>query len=368
MATFEELFAGRNLTRAVQNIKSGLPLSIPPAFMVPTDPRISGNVFQYPIVEGQRDLARLVSQGSPAVRVGHQGVKWNTATMLRSFESQAFTGSKLVNLVSMGNDQVKQNLGAEEVARQTRWFKQRQVNLMQTSVQLMLYRSQISYNAAGQILNDTSGAVNTVDAGIAAGQKDQLNVDGTGAIIGASWNTASTDIVTHLAQIKDKARKLGGWELTYAFYGKNIPGYIAKNTTAKEWINRDSAQSRQAFAANKVPQGFQDFNWYPAGDAFFPDNGGTMRTILGDDEIVFTPEPSDDWWRLALGSEPVPGGVMQVGQSAADVASQLEEVFGMFSYATLGVNPVSIEQFAGNNWLPVITAKYAWYKATVHGF
>src|SRR5690606_17528177 len=116
--------------------------------------------------------------------------------------------------------------------------------------------------------------------------------------------------------IKRQMLKLGGWQITGALYGKNIPTYIAKNDVAKEYINNTPALATQRFdGANLIPQGFQDLNWTPMGDAFYIDADGNPQQILGDDEIVFYPDIDSTWWRLFNGSEMVPAGTLQIGQS-----------------------------------------------------
>jgi len=90
--------------------------------------------------------------------------------------------------------------------------------------------------------------------------------------------------------------------------------------------------------------------------------------MIGADDIVFCPDPSTEWWKVFTGSQAVPQGVANYGSDALSMTGDLQEVFGMFGYAAMSHNPVAIEQFAGNNWLHAIAAKYAWCKATVAGF
>jgi len=350
----------------IQTTKSGLPLMIPPAFLTETD-RASGNVAKFLLVEGQRDLARLASQGSPAVRVGQKGISEKNITCLHSFESQQFLGQKLLNIRNPENGQVSR-MGEGEIMRQTVDFKKRQVNLMQASAQYMLLNGKLFADGLGNILPSSSGAAVTVDCEIPAGQRNQLNILDGGNIISAVWSTAGTDIVTQITNMKRAMLKKGGWPMMHAFYGANIPGYIFKNTIAKEWINRNQQLNKAAFAANDVPQGFQNLTWHNVSDAHFIDANGDPQDMIGADDIVFCPDPSTEWWKVFTGSQAVPQGVANYGSDALSMTGDLQEVFGMFGYAAMSHNPVAIEQFAGNNWLHAIAAKYAWCKATVAGF
>lgn len=363
MATFEDIFSGRNLTRTVQNTKSGVVRRVPDQFFLPTD-RHSGRSAEWLQVDGNRQLAEIVAYGSPAKRVGHQGVTQRSARMLHTFESQQFQAEKLLNLLSDSGE--RQRMGEQEVARQTKWFKDRIMNLVNASVQFMLLNGKLHFNEKGQLLPTASGAVVTVDAGIPAGQLNQLDILGDGAIIGASWATDTTDIIAHLYNVKYQMMALGGWEITTAYYGKNIPKYIAANTVAKEYIQRTPELAAQAYKqSNKVPDGFQELNWVPAGDLFYIDASGSVQKMLGDDEIAFTPDYGEDWWYHGHGSFAVPRGMVRMGADASDMLSDLEEVIGMFSYAAGQHNPPTVEQFAGHTFLPVLRATKAWCKADV---
>ena len=366
MATLESLLAGRNMSRLVQNVKSGLPFTLPVSFLTPTDPMIPGHTFEYPQVNGSRRLALLVSQGSPARRQGHQGVTYKSVNMLRTFESQVFNANKLRNLVEVENPQQRDAMGRSFVERNIMDFKKAQMNLVQTTAAVMLLKFSLHANEQGELLTSSSGAVISIDPGIPAGQQSQLDILGSGSIIDASWSVAGTDIIGHLAELKRQMLKLGGWTMRFAFHGKNIPKYIGSNTVAKEYIDQTPALATQRFTgANMVPNGFQDLTWVNCSDMYYIDADGTTQQILGDDDVVFTPEPSSDWWRMAHGSEMVPTGIAQVGSDAQAMLGNLSEVFGSFSYAAMSHNPVSIEFLHGLNYVPVIAATNSVCKADV---
>lgn len=365
--SFEQLFAGRNLTARVQGIKSGLKLSIPPELLVPTDDVI-GNVAEWFEFDGNRDMATIVAQDSPAKRVGHQGARKRTAMLLRSFESQAFSANKLQNLMSVEGD-MRDQLGAQYVNRQTQWFKQRLINLRQACAASMLFRFSLHFNESGQLLASSSGATVSVTPAIPAGQLNSLDILGGGAIIGASWATSSTDILTHIENIKDQMFQLGGWEITEAYYGKNIPKYIAANDFAKTYIDQTPALATQRYEnGNAVPQGFQGLNWHKVSATGYLDASGAWVKPLGDDEIVFAPAPSSEWWGWFRGTEIVPNGTVAAQgnvQDAVAMLSNTSQVLGEFSYAAMNHNPLSIEQYVGDNFLPVIRATKAVCKADV---
>lgn len=367
MATFESLLAGRNLSGTIEGIKTGLPVRVPPSFLNVTD-KVSGHTAEWFEVDGNRDLAKVVSQDSPARRVGLRDVKSKSSTMFRTFESQNFVANKLRNLLRMDGvgTGVRDDKGAEFVKDQAVWFKKRQQNLFQTCVQVMLGKFELNFNSAGDLLTSSSGAAFSINPGIPDGQKSQLNILNSGSIIGTKWDTASADIIGNIAEIKRQMLVLGNWEITHAFYGRDIAKYIGKNDVCKEYINQTPALATQRWSgANIIPQGFQDLTWVPMSDAYYLDANGTAQNCLAADEIVFTPSPDSSWWRVFSGTEMVPNGTVQVGQSIDQALGGLTEVQGEFMYAAVNHNPVSVDLFAGNNFLPLICATKAVCKADV---
>lgn len=358
MASLEALLAGRQLSSLVEGIKSGIPSVMPEAFFNVTD-EFSGHTAEWLEVDGQRDLATIVSQKSPAKRVGHQNTKSRSAVMLRSFESQNHTANDLRNLVTIGDPAVKDAKGKQFLTRQAEWFKKRQDNLRIAAAHSMLLRFGLYFGNEGNLLSSSSGATVSVDPSIPAGQKTTLDILGTGAILGTTWGTSSTQIIQNLFDIRDQMLQLGGWNMAHIFYGKNIPKYIAANDEAKQYIQQTPALAQQKWdGGNIVPNGFCDYTWHNAASAYYIDSAGTAVKYLGDDEIVVCPDPSPEWWGMFDGSEMVPNGPT-IGGGVDAMLAGMDEVMGPFMYAAMEHNPLSIELFAGRNFLPVIRATKA---------
>ena len=186
MASLESLFAGRNRTKMVENIKSGLPLKIPEAHLAVTD-SVPGHVFEWAEIDGNRDMALIVSQDSPAKRVGHQDVRMRCETRLRTFEEQSYTANKLRNLIDPVNGGVRDQMGRQFVTRSSLWFKKRQLNLVQTSAQKLLLAFRLFFYESGEFLTNSSGATVSIDVNIPAGPLNPLNILGSGDLISGSW-------------------------------------------------------------------------------------------------------------------------------------------------------------------------------------
>lgn len=362
--TLQQVIGAENLVGVIQGIKPGLPPVLPEAMLRPTD-RVNGNIGTYMKVEGTRKTARLVYYGGPSVARKLKGVTEVGVVLIHSLENHTHKPTTLMNLKSVGSE-VRQKMGRDEVARQTGDFKQLYVNLRQSAAISALAKGSIWFDSEGNLLPSASSAAVTVAFQIPAGNQNQLDVFGSGAIIGAKWSAAGTGIHTHIKNLKVASVKKTGYRITEAFYGGNVLDYFLTNTKLKEIINRNQRQ-QEAFLNNEIADGFLGLNWHPIYEQFYVDDSGTIQTMVGDNLVVFTPPPSPDWWGMIEGSYPVPTNIGVVADDAVGILdSSMLETFGMFSYAYQTPDPSTIKQLAGDTMLPVIKVPGAVFQATVH--
>jgi len=348
----EALLHVDNFLRTIEKVKAGVPSDIlPPRMFKPTDKTL-GNAGFYFKVEGTRQTAQQVAYGAPSKSMVGKGVSKQPVTLLHSFEN--FTHDPiLLNLLKSLNDGTQQR-GVELVGRKIAEFTQRFVNLRRAAWYSALALGKIYFDVNGDMLPSSAGAVLTVDFSVPAGNQNQLDWDGNGAIIGASWATASTDIIGDLRELKLASIALTGYKLKYAYYGSNLPGYFATNTTLKEYLARNQS-ANAALLKGEIPDGLMGLTWIDAQHAFFEDAGGTNRFFWGGNTVVFTPDPADiGWWGMIEGSYLVPSDVGQLYGDALAAINALREVFGTFGYAKIGHDPVGITQYGGDTFLPVI--------------
>ena len=361
--TLQQILGAKNLTGVIKGVAPGIPQDIlPPAFLKPTR-TVEGDYCTYRKVDGTRKTARLAQYGAPSRTRSLKGVSEVPVKLVHSIESMQHTPATLMNLTNMA-DENRQKLGIQEVTRQTRDFKDLFVNLRYASVYAMLAAGVIYFDVDGELLPDSTGAFTTVDAQVPSGNKDQLDVFGDGAIIAASWATAGTAINTQISNLKIAARKKTGYPLRQAFYGNNILNYFLGNTKLKELINRNAGY-QVAAAGGEIPQGFLGLNWTPVQEAFYEDADGEYQEFFGGDTVVFTPDPSPDWYEFIEGTYPVAG---DIGKVAADAVAALRSIkieSGMFSFATVTSDPAGIKQVAGDTFLPMIKVPGAVFMADV---
>jgi hypothetical protein len=246
------------------------------------------------------------------------------------------------------------------------------VNLRVAAVFSLLANGQIYFDGNGELLPTATGAVYTVDMQIPSGNKNQLNVLGKGNILTASWATTSTSILTQIKALKRAARKLTGYPLKNAFYGANVLPYIVNNTELSSYMKRNIA-FQEALKNDELPAGFLGLDWHPVDEAFFSTNatntgatldGGTPTELFGPDLVTFTPDVNPEWYELVEGTYPVPTSVDE-GQTADELIAEVMTVAGMFAYAYVTKDPVTVKEVAGDTVLPLIKVPSAVFLATV---
>lgn len=359
--TLNEILGGRNLSGLIQAVKPGIPTPIPESFFSSSQMK-SGDTAEWQEVDGTRKLALQVHYGSPAkTMVNLEGVRKRTAQMVHTFHDLPIDLPTLMMLEDENG--ARQKMGLQEVIRQTTIFNTRFDNLRNGTMLSTLSDGKILFDAQGNFVEPGGSASLTVDFGVPAGNRDQLDVFGSGAIIGTTWATDTTDIAGDIRNIRKSAVQLTGYPLAHAFYGENILEYIFSNTILKEAINR-SQKGQDGMLADELPDPFLNLQWHPMNEAFFVNQSGDVKELWGGDKIVFTPEPSAEWLDTIEGSYPVPTG-MTVAPDAVSAHSAFTETFGRFSYAIQELNPPGVRQFAGDTFLPMLKVPKAIFIADV---
>jgi hypothetical protein len=359
----EDILHVENFLRTIEKVKAGIPGDIlPPRMFKPTD-KVKGNAGYYYKVEGTRQVAQQVAYGAPSKSMIGKGVSKQPVTLVHSFEN--FTHDPNLMALLKSTDGKVQMRGAEIVGKKIANFTTRFQNLRKAAWYAALTLGKIYFDGEGNLLPSDTGAVVTIDFAIPAGNQAQLDWDGGGAIIGASWATAGTDIIGDLRELKLAAIAQTGYPIKKAYYGANIPGYFAANTTLKEYLARNQS-GNAALLKGEVPPGLMGLDWIDAQNAFYEDASGTNQFFWGGDAIVFTPDPADiGWWGLIDGSYPVPTDIGKIYSDALTALNSLREIFGMFGYATVSHDPVGITQYGGDTFLPYIAVPKSIYIADV---
>lgn len=340
------------LTQAIQSVKGEASAArLNPAFMSLTEQSDSDTIEWFER-KSNRQTATTTNKGSPSRSVGKKDEIQRLAKCLHSFEHIAFKGADVENLRS--TDNVKQAKGLAHVEHQTDCFNARFRNARMASVCSMLALGAVYYDANGNLLPSSSGAFKTVDFGIPSTNKSQLDIFGDSSpIISASWGTASTSILKQIKRLKSGARKLTGYGVNEAYYGTNIISYLLANTECGKFYNK-VGKTIDALESNEIPDGYLGIDkWYPADEWFFEDQSGTNQSWIGDDQVVFCPTPSRDWYTLFEGTSLIPGQYGP-GSDAVAMINSMQQIAGMKAWAKVLDDPPSVIEYAMDDWLPVL--------------
>lgn len=360
--TLDQILGGANLTGVIQQTTTGIPDVFPAGFYASRRP-VDGDTAEYTRIDGTRQTARIAAYGSPSQQRELKNIAKLPVKLIHTVESILHKPYVLTNLLNFA-EPTRQQLGIAEVTRQTRQFRQLFDNLRVASLTSMLFTGNIYFDGNGALLPGSSGAKVTVNYGVPSGNTGQLNALGAGAILDSSWDSATTNVATQLQNLRKAARKLTGYPLAHAFYGQNVLDYLLNNNKVKEMMKFNAAANQRTLAGD-VPSGLFGLDWHPAYEAFFEDDSGTAQDLVGGDQVLFTPEPSMDWLDWLEGTYPVPTSVGAITPDSVAAAGSVSVATGMFSYAQVTSDPVTVKHVAGDTFLPVLKVPKAIFIATV---
>jgi len=344
--TIQQILAAPNMIGVIQAVKTGVPNPYGEAFLSLTA-GTNADYGHYHKVEGTRQTARLVQYGSPSVRRAQKGVTRVPVKLLHSFEHEMHDPVVLQNLLQVGNPGV-QAMGEAEIDRQSALFATLFKNLRVTSVASMLCQGAVHFDGDGNLLPSSAGAVVSIDYGVPGDHLDQC-----GGLVATKWSTTSANIGQQLENIRNQALKDTGYELTTAYYGSSVAGWIMANDYVQALAAGNSAIAG-ALLQHTIPDGLFGLKWRPAGSSFFVDADGTAQTVCPSDAVVLAPEPTRDWYEMLEGTYPVPTDIGSVASGPVAAAGNVRLARGMFSYATVLNDPVTIKHNAGDTFLPVL--------------
>lgn len=126
---------------------------------------------------------------------------------------------------------------------------------------------------------------------------------------GASWATASTDIDGDMETIKRLVAEDSGRAVTDVLCGRNIFGYLRKNSVIKEWFTaREGAPSDFDAMQGRVLSLF-GLTWRDMGRHGYIAAGPTWTPYIPDDTIIVCPKPDLTWFRRQRGEVQFPNTV-----------------------------------------------------------
>jgi len=365
MKTLQEILGAKNLIGVIKGVadnavQQGL---LGPEFFTPTK-SFPGDKGNYIKVDGTRKTARLAAYGSPSRLRSLVGISEIPVTLMNTAEHIFFSPTIMMQLQSI-NDEGMQKMGIENVGIEVGQFARYFQNLRDAAVFSALCTGYIHFDNEGNLLPSAAGAAVTIDFGLPAGNRDQLDVLGAGDIIDATWSAAGSDIVQQILNLKGASVQLTGYRIKYAFYGKNIVGYLQGNTALSKYLENQKADLAKTIAGGEVPDGLLGLIWKPLHEAGTLMHDGNFKFWCPDNTVCFSPVPSPDWWGFLQGGTPVATDIGTVTPDAVSMIDSINTEFGMYSYCVVENDPCRIKMVSGDVFLPTVKVPKALFIADI---
>jgi hypothetical protein len=357
-----DVLAAPQLCGTIQGTKTGIP-DVFPAGFYEVDKTVEKDSGTYTRVYGTRTVARTAAYGSPSQRRELKGIEEVPVKLMHSIENITFPMSDFRGLMQPGSLNIDQK-GVKEIGRQVREARKNSDNLRVAALTSLMFQGAIYTDQGGNLLPNSTGARTTANFAVPTGNQAQLNVFGTGNVIDVSWANAAADIDAQIMTLRQYALRLTGYPLKYAYYGKNVPGLLTGNTKLANYFWRNGEANPAYLGTGDIPSPLLGLTWKPAYEAFFEDANGVNQPLAGDNQVTFCPEPSTDWIAWLEGKYDVPTK-LTVSADAVAALSDVETVAGMFAYATLITDPLSVKMVYGDTFLPTLKVPKAIFQATV---
>lgn len=149
----------------------------------------------------------------------------------------------------------------------------------------------------------------------------------------ASWATGSTDIDAKVETVKRLMTTDAGRRPVMALCGRNVFGYLRKNTAIKSWLQNQTGakQDFEALLQDRIDN-LLGMTWITHRGGYFV--GGTFTPYIPDDTVIFVPVPDRSWFQMHQGSVRYPTAVY-------GDPTNFSKVYGLASWSRLNDNPPS---------------------------
>ena len=281
-----------------------------------------GRDGSYQVFNNTRQIARGRAPGTAAASAKRNPIGRVPITYPRQHERIEMLAEDLHNLSTIGDPRTRDEAGAAMIRRQMSFQAQKAANWRATLVIGML-RDELFVHTDGDdwTMNfTTAGSQFRINHQMPAGNKTQLDMLGTGNIIGQSWDNPSADIPGDLNGIDAAFQEL---------YGGRLENIICTGAIWQHVLNNDNTAS-QAGISNTAFRRFErmvgtredgsplnvsvgEISARPGLLFYITDEGldlgapdsETFTKYVGANEAIFMPNVDIGTFSFQLGSEPI---------------------------------------------------------------
>lgn len=337
----ETLLHWETLTKMVNDYKpQGVPLTSMGFF---TKNPIEGQQTVIDILKTSRTKARSVGKRSPSQAVSQEVMKRQPITLARGFEHVNLPGSSLLNLRNPGSMRL-QKVAADQVARELKKLNRR-----------FDYKNEFYMASAlqGSISDTVDGIAFTADYNFDASHKPTIGGNELSATsFQTSWDNSGAKISTDISEMRQKSREDSGFEIETILAGPEVMDALVNNDLVVEYFK--STAEGMAFMKNGYKGQLFGVNWVEYG-ATYVDDSDAIQRFLPAGKICAFPAADPLLAELLTGDDVIPTANK----------SDVQEVNGRYSYASVTDDPAGIKLFIGEVALPVIYVPGAFFCAEV---
>ncbi len=282
------------------------------------------------------DVTRVVAKGR-APGTGPASVPPNPVgdvrvACARYHEKVRLLGEFLGNLSPIigPNSQIDTG-GQSYIARQTVHLAEKYNNTVELMSTGML-QDNLYFQLAGDNLLPVIGAPAAPALGfqipfqVPAGNKNQLNLLGTGNIIQIGWQVSGAPLIKNLLQIESASTQLSGYQPEHAWCNslmwynvllnaevRNAAGIANRPFASYDRITENGYDGMPQSEYAAVIAGLPTWTWHMSNDvivtgtdtdpSWASSTGGTFVKVCPDNTVMFLPTPSPDWTEIYHGAE-----------------------------------------------------------------
>lgn len=328
------------------------------------DAQEKGNMIESPTREGSMDvynayrrLATASVPGTPNTLVEPQKIGKFRYVIPRIAEKIPLTYEDLNQRRQIGaNINVVDGMGENYIMHQKRTQAEKVANTIEFQTAAML-RGSYTYDQVGvELRHGFSGGETTIDYQIPAGNKNQLNMLGTGNIISASWAVTSTDIPGHVRAINNAMNALTGYGINHAILNSTTLSYVennvkmqtiagSANTPFSEYLQTGPGYFSIKYRA--IPW----MVWHVIDYSLEIWDGSAFTTtkLIADDQVTFIPTPNSQIAQYINGMETITEGPAGVTANR----------FGYYQYGYHSWDPSGWWLCVNHNGIPGLLNPYA---------
>lgn len=361
MQTYElqEVLHPRVITEAYREVASAAVSNPLVDFYSSQTRELGGDRFEFAYRSAMKDPAPGNTRGQPARVLQPSGLAEKRVYMLHAFNEVGLSMDAL-QMIRRPNDETLQQKGRDEIQRQLEDFGDRHrifraVCLAKTFADGIVY-----FNSAGQVLESSSGALYSVDFGVPASRKTQLDPGG-GSIIGTTWSNAAATILTDLDDIRIQAEADNCEEPRHIWCHPSMKAYLRANTELKAWLQASPEKVDRILAGSMI-EDLNGWTWHFYGGTYTAADG-TTKPYIPTTKAILTPDIGP-WIKAVNGSELITN-FEGISGSVDEALANVTEVFGDFAYVKLVDNPTKLVLRMGTNFVYAFASPNSIWMPTV---